>query len=478
LDALGALEPGHVEALLAHEAAAVRVHALAACDRWLKERPALVEKILELARDSRVEVRLQAALTLGDVLDDRAVPALAELALEPSADPWLQQAVLTSVAGRGDRLLAELLWTPARITRLSQTKPFLDTLAAAIAARRDPAELSSTLVRIAAVSDVELQRVCLSGLLRELENVSDRLPLDDAARQAVNSFAASRNEQVRRAGAALTVSLQLESDAQRHARLSLAVTDLNDLESTLERRLEAVSELALDRDAHAAEALVAAFGGATPAVRETILDALFARQDRLPIVLAAIESRVLPKAVLGAVERRALLEHADPGIRERAGQLLDAGTGPNEETFKRLGAALQLTGDAARGEKLFREKCAVCHRAHGIGTEVGPDVTSEAQRRPETILRDILAPSDVIAAGYASYLVETVFGQVIVGVLAEESANSFTFRLEDGNDRVVLRKDIERLQATTISLMPENLADSLQPQDVSDVIAWLSRGAK
>jgi putative heme-binding domain-containing protein len=155
--------------------------------------------------------------------------------------------------------------------------------------------------------------------------------------------------------------------------------------------------------------------------------------------------------------------------------LLSAKRTVDERTVKRFAAALETPGDASRGEQVFRAKCATCHRAHGIGGEVGPDLTAEVERRPETILNDILAPSDSIAAGYATYVVETVGGRVFAGVFASETANSVALRMADGKEQIVLRKDIERLQTTSVSMMADNLADSLEPEDVAGVIAWLSR---
>jgi putative heme-binding domain-containing protein len=190
--------------------------------------------------------------------------------------------------------------------------------------------------------------------------------------------------------------------------------------------------------------------------------------------MSAIESETIPAAAVGAIERRALLEHDDREIRERSAKRF-ANRGPNDEAFQRFAAALNAPPDSERGERVFRDKCATCHRAQGIGTAVGPDLTAEFQRSPETIIKDILAPNDAIAAGYATYVVETVSGQVFSGVLALESANSLTLRLAEGKEQTVLRKDVERISSTQLSLMPENLAESLEPRDVADLIVWLSR---
>jgi putative membrane-bound dehydrogenase-like protein len=477
LDALSALKVDHVEPLLAHREPSVRVHALRACERWIDSHPGLIEQTLKLVRDPQAEVRLQAALTLGDVEDHRAVAALAALAAAPDADPWLQDAVLTGVAGRGDRLFAALLRRDQRDSSegLPAAQSLLESLMSTIAAGRDASELSRTLVQIAAAPNAELQRVCLTGLVRSVQDAASDVSLDDPAKESLLSLATNPDEGVRNASLALVAAWRLESDEDRRLRLARAVDDLKGVESPVERRLVAVSALAAERDPSATQSLIEASGVATPQVRVAILEALFGRKDRLPDVMAAIETDALPASALHDLHRRALLEHDDLGIRSRAARRLATSARLDDATYQRFAAALTSPGDAAHGGEVFAAKCAVCHRAHGVGAAVGPDLAAESQRSPETILHDILAPSDAIAAGYASYVVETVQGRVFTGVLAQETANSIALRMADGKEQVILRKDVERIEATTISLMPENLKDSLAPQDVADLLAWLAR---
>jgi hypothetical protein len=78
-------------------------------------------------------------------------------------------------------------------------------------------------------------------------------------------------------------------------------------------------------------------------------------------------------------------------------------------------AALKSERDPTAGEAAFRQHCATCHQAHGIGFAVGTDPTSEFRRAEETIVHDILAPSDNIVAVHETYIVETNDGRVISG---------------------------------------------------------------
>jgi hypothetical protein len=86
---------------------------------------------------------------------------------------------------------------------------------------------------------------------------------------------------------------------------------------------------------------------------------------------------------------------------------------------------------------------------------------------------DILQPSDQITSGYRSYTVATRNGDMFTGILSSESATSVTLPAEDGREQILLRKDIDSIQMSEISLMPENFADLLRPPDVADILAYM-----
>ena len=85
----------------------------------------------------------------------------------------------------------------------------------------------------------------------------------------------------------------------------------------------------------------------------------------------------------------------------------------------------------------------------------------------------ILAPNAQIAAGYTTYMLLTIGGQVFTGLLSADTASSVTLKAQEGRTQTVLRRDIDELRASPMSLMPESLAKALQPQDVADILAWL-----
>ena len=61
----------------------------------------------------------------------------------------------------------------------------------------------------------------------------------------------------------------------------------------------------------------------------------------------------------------------------------------------------------------------------------------------------------------------------LTGLIAAESAAALTLRRAENASDTVLRADIEELQSTGLSLMPEGLEKQLDKQAVADVIAFL-----
>jgi putative heme-binding domain-containing protein len=297
--------------------------------------------------------------------------------------------------------------------------------------------------------------------------------LSNSARSALKQLATVEDGEVRASALGLGRLLKLESSAERMARLDRSVREVGDVKLPVDQRLVAVRGLAAENDAVIAARLLGVYPTGTPAVRKAILRAAFSRRDHLPAVVAALRKKKLPVAALNAIQRTALLEHSDTALRRSAAELLRKHKTVDEKTLQRFLAALQKPRDVIHGGKVFREHCATCHRAHGIGVGVGADLAAEFRRAEETIVRDILAPSEAIAAGYETYVIETTDGRVLSGLLTAEAANSVTLSLAGGQRLTVLRKEIKALKSLPISLMPEALAQVLQPRDVADVIAWL-----
>ncbi len=116
----------------------------------------------------------------------------------------------------------------------------------------------------------------------------------------------------------------------------------------------------------------------------------------------------------------------------------------------------------------------MCHRLEGQGFTVGPDLASVGNKTPQAQLVSILDPNRAIEDRFVNYLAITDDGRQYSGVLAAETGESLTLRAQEGKDQVLLRKNIETLQRTGKSLMPEGLERDLSGQDLADVMAYVA----
>jgi putative heme-binding domain-containing protein len=106
--------------------------------------------------------------------------------------------------------------------------------------------------------------------------------------------------------------------------------------------------------------------------------------------------------------------------------------------------------------------------------EVGPDLLSALKTKTrEGLVIDILDPSREVDPRYINYVVTTKDGRVLTGMIAVESPSSITLRRAEKAEDTVLRNQIDEIQATAKSLMPDELEKQLSKQDLADVIAYL-----
>ncbi len=126
-------------------------------------------------------------------------------------------------------------------------------------------------------------------------------------------------------------------------------------------------------------------------------------------------------------------------------------------------------------------RCIVCHRFDGEGGATGPDLSNVAGRFSYRDLSEALIdPSKVVSDQYRASVVVTVAGKVITGRIASEQDGKVTIITdpEDATKVVVLAKgDIDEVTPSKVSLMPKDLMNVLNKDEVLDLLAYLmSRG--
>ena len=238
-------------------------------------------------------------------------------------------------------------------------------------------------------------------------------------------------------------------------------------------------------EARAAEALfpaVAALADDTdPAVRLQVAFSLGAwpaeRAEPVLAALAATDNEELRVAVMSSLPPDSALFRrlSDPKSAPVAAPLpaLRPSSPDRAQVIAAYKDLATHTGDAARGQVLFDSLCAACHRLHGRGHAVGPDLDMTANKPSEWLVAAILDPSQTVESRYRGWNVTRIDGTAVAGVIAAETANNLVLRLPGGVELPVLRRDIKAMDAVPGSLMPAGFESALPPHALADLIQFL-----
>jgi putative membrane-bound dehydrogenase-like protein len=220
----------------------------------------------------------------------------------------------------------------------------------------------------------------------------------------------------------------------------------------------------------------------TPGVKAMALRAILARSDWTNLLLDAADRGKFDLAELSLDQKQALAAYPARSIAAKAKRLLaKAGGLPNADRQKVIDDLTPLTkqtGDAAVGKMVFKNFCAKCHMHGGEGAHVGPDLTGMAVHPKAHLLVEIMDPSRSVEGNYRQYTVTTKSGKVLTGLLASESKTAIELIDAEAKKQTLLREDIDELLASNKSLMPDGFEKQLKPEDIVNLLEFLTQRGK
>jgi putative membrane-bound dehydrogenase-like protein len=220
-----------------------------------------------------------------------------------------------------------------------------------------------------------------------------------------------------------------------------------------------------------------------PNLKRQAIDLLCSRAIWAEYLFDSIKSQEIDPKKISRDQIRLLLAHND----KKLNRLVNETWGRIQpqtplEKQGRINAVTQLLGrrkgDVARGQVIYTKTCANCHKLHGSGTIVGPDLTGAERKDRLKLIRNIIDPSSEIRPQYISHTVTTNSGRILTGLLADSNTTTITL-LDAKNKRTILpRSDIDDLTESPVSLMPEKLLEKLTDQQIRDLVAYIQSAKK
>jgi putative membrane-bound dehydrogenase-like protein len=428
--------------------------------------------------------RLALAIVIGSWKDAEAGNALGALLRDHGKDGAVRAAALSSLNADNFPHVADVVLPAPRTA-----PPVLDGLLAFAVAGSDTATLAKLLYRVADSQDGKFAASQLETLAALLDALGRRkTTLSALAKKGGPELAAA----VAKLDAAFAQARQTATDpkapyAERLTAIRLLgrgpgdtasgralLIELLGPQTPTEVQTAAVGALARSDAADTPTVLLKSWKGFSPPVRAAVLSALLSRESWLPTVLDALEKKLILPAEVDAVARQRLLTHGTSAIRERAGKLLAGGIDPDRaKVLEAYRPALTGKGDREKGKQVFVKACAACHKVGDVGTGLGPDLTTLADKSAEYLLMNVLDPNRAVEARYVAYTAQTTDGRSRVGFLSAETATSITLVAADGQQHTILRADLEALTGSGKSVMPEGLEKDVSVEQMTDLVTFL-----
>jgi putative heme-binding domain-containing protein len=274
---------------------------------------------------------------------------------------------------------------------------------------------------------------------------------------------------------AIQSARQLKSDAECEALLQLIAQD-----NPEPLVVEAVRALGEMDDEAVSGKLVAGWKHFTPTERSATVDVLLSRGRWVLALLAAIEAKEIAAGELSASAVQRLGQNKDDIVRQRAMQAIGRIRPANADKQKIIAEKKEMIlrggpPDMAAGHALAQKTCFTCHKLHGEGAEVGPDLTGSGRASLDALLANVIDPNQIVGKGYESVEVETKDGRSVAGRLVEDTASHVKLLAAGPKEEVIARSDIERLRVSELSVMPEGL-EQMPDADFRNLIGYILNG--
>ncbi len=488
LDGLGDVSSEMVLVALKDRHPGVRRHAIRIGESMVNQNAEIGAQYLSLVNDLDAQVQMQLAYSLGEWDAPQAGTALARMALQNGGDQFQRTAILSSVGTNLDA------FAKAFFEELKGKQPpeqiFNALVAMAVSANRQDAlaqiyEVVGDGADKKSVASWKYQAVAtlLNSLGRHNQRLSQYYQKADSRLQAAFDQLKPLFQNARS-----LVSDETATSGSRIMAMQLLGRDFDGQDQDFEilvgllsprnsRQIQSAAVKALVQSGRQStpQMLLERWKSLGPELRAEVLKALLSRAAWVKLVLNGIEQKTILASEIDISSRQVLLNHKDSKIRQQASQLLASSINSNRaKVIENYASVSSIKGDVEAGHQIFVKRCSVCHQLNKEGKPIGPDLSALTDKSTPALLTAILDPNRAIESKYISYLAVTVNGLTYNGLLAAESGESITLIQNDGKPVTLLRNELEELQSTGKSLMPEGLEKELPHQDFADLIAYLN----
>ncbi len=213
-----------------------------------------------------------------------------------------------------------------------------------------------------------------------------------------------------------------------------------------------------------------------PATRRAAADALSSRFQWRSALFNGLQARIISPGDLSPTLIRSLVNHRDEGVRDRAQRLIGRYRDPGADKLKLIAEKRKIVldgqPDLKSGREVATRACLTCHKLHGEGAEVGPDLTGVGRSSLDALLANVIDPNQIIGAGYENVEIETKDDRSVSGRVVENTESRVRVLMVGAKEEVISKSEIKSMRVSENSVMPEGL-EQLPDAELRNLIWFL-----
>lgn len=207
---------------------------------------------------------------------------------------------------------------------------------------------------------------------------------------------------------------------------------------------------------------LAAAAAATPEGAEALLDAVKGGRAAAALLQENVVRERLGAAKVTDLERRlADLTKGLQPLDAKVQKLIDE---------RRAGFA---AGDAAKGQAIYANNCAVCHTIENVGGKVGPQLDGIGNRGLEKLIEDVIDPNRNVDPNFYLSTFTLKDGTIIDGLVRREDEKSVVVVDALAKETVVEKGSLKTRKEHRRTMMPENFHETVSPADFNNLMTYL-----
>ncbi len=514
LEGLAELSPALIEQALKDNEAGIRSNAIKLAELHLQDSPQLIKALLAMQNDNDPKVRLQLLLTLGYDNSKESAAVRNKLLFKDISDKWVQIAALTASSSQTESILKEVLNKyQSDVPAYSLLVQRLATMTANGGDQNAIKKLLQKSIANGSGKQNQSQGAILEGLAIGMESLKSKSPesinafKEDQA-LLINTFFSHPSDEIRKGSLDMLRVIGLSNNAETIIAIGRALKIMEDRSLTDKKRTEAINFLALTEPAPfssslknlivpqeqpiiqlaalktlskipgtaVSEYVLQKWAVLTPEIRDAAIGTFLGNDERINLLLSAIEKNQVQASSVSFGRSVQLMQNKDDKLRNRARTLFTKNEEEGKKVNKAYQEALELKGDATKGQTVYLQNCAICHQVRGkMGVELGPDLGTIHNWTAEIIMANILDPNISISSGYDLWNVELKNGESHQGIISSETDVAITLKNNGKLEKTINRQDIKEIKSMEISAMPSGLEKKINKQEMADLLAFLRK---